>query len=94
MIILPAMALTGYNTMFILGLTSGLAGKGGVIVTTLNPGNNLQQRAKGIEPSTKAWEAFVLPLYYARNDINNLLYYQRPHNLSDFLLAIYRYGES
>lgn len=23
-------------------------------------------RAKGIEPSPKAWEAFVLPLYYAR----------------------------
>ena len=37
MIILSAIALTGYNTMFILGLTSGLAGKGGVIVTTLNP---------------------------------------------------------
>ncbi len=32
-----ALALVGYNTMFILGLTSGLAGKGGVIVTTLNP---------------------------------------------------------
>lgn len=37
MIILSAITLTGYNTMFILGLTSGLAGKGGVIVTTLNP---------------------------------------------------------
>lgn len=37
MIILSAIALIGYNTMFILGLTSGLAGKGGVIVTTLNP---------------------------------------------------------
>ena len=24
-------------------------------------------RAKGIEPSSKAWEAFVLPLYHARN---------------------------
>lgn len=23
-------------------------------------------RAKGIEPSSKAWEAFVLPLYHAR----------------------------
>ena len=37
LIILSAIVLTGYNTMFILGLTSGLAGKGGVIVTTLNP---------------------------------------------------------
>lgn len=37
LIILSAAALIGYNTMFILGLTSGLAGKGGVIVTTLNP---------------------------------------------------------
>ncbi len=24
------------------------------------------ERAKGIEPSSKAWEAFVLPLNYAR----------------------------
>ncbi len=23
-------------------------------------------RVKGIEPSSKAWEAFVLPLYYTR----------------------------
>ena len=37
MIILSAIALIGYNTMFILGLTTGLAGKGGVIMTTLNP---------------------------------------------------------
>lgn len=26
-------------------------------------------RAKGIEPSPKAWEAFVLPLYYARKTL-------------------------
>ena len=25
-------------------------------------------RAKGIEPSSKAWEAFVLPLYHTRNE--------------------------
>jgi hypothetical protein len=25
------------------------------------------ERAKGIEPSSKAWEAFVLPMNYARN---------------------------
>lgn len=37
LIFLSAIALVGYNIMFILGLTSGLAGKGGVIVTTLNP---------------------------------------------------------
>ena len=37
LIILSAIALTGYNTMFIFGLSAGLAGKGGVIVTALNP---------------------------------------------------------
>ena len=37
LILLSALALTGYNIMFILGLKSGLAGKGGVIVTSLNP---------------------------------------------------------
>ena len=31
-------------------------------------------RAKGIEPSSKAWEAFVLPLYHARIMIQ-ILYY-------------------
>lgn len=30
-------------------------------------------RAKGIEPSSKAWEAFVLPLYHAR-DIVSVFY--------------------
>lgn len=25
------------------------------------------ERVEGIEPSTKAWEAFVLPLNYTRN---------------------------
>ncbi len=28
--------------------------------------NRLLERVKGIEPSTKAWEAFVLPLNYTR----------------------------
>ncbi len=37
LLLFSALALVGYNAMFILGLTSGLAGKGGVIVTTLNP---------------------------------------------------------
>lgn len=37
LIISAALVLIGYNTMFILGLSSGLAGKGGVIVTALNP---------------------------------------------------------
>ena len=37
LIFLSAIILVGYNTMFILGLSPGLAGKGGVIVTTLNP---------------------------------------------------------
>jgi len=37
LIIIAAIALIAYNILFILGLNSGLAGKGGVIVTTLNP---------------------------------------------------------
>lgn len=37
LIIIAAIGLLGYNIMFILGLRSGLAGKGGVIVTSLNP---------------------------------------------------------
>ena len=24
------------------------------------------ERAMGIEPTSKAWEAFILPMYYAR----------------------------
>ncbi|MDF1566502.1 MAG: EamA family transporter [Spirochaetaceae bacterium] len=32
-----AMAICSYNTFFFLGLDAGLAGKGGLIVTTLNP---------------------------------------------------------
>ena len=26
------------------------------------------ERAMGIEPTSKAWEAFILPMNYARND--------------------------
>jgi len=37
LIVLSAITLVGYNLFFILGLNPGLAGKGGVIVTTLNP---------------------------------------------------------
>ena len=33
-------------------------------------------RAKGIEPSSKAWEAFVLPLYHARICVG-ILYYTK-----------------
>ena len=29
-------------------------------------GANFMERVEGIEPSTKAWEAFVLPLNYTR----------------------------
>lgn len=32
-------------------------------------------RAKGIEPSSKAWEAFVLPLYHARKCVLILYFY-------------------
>ena len=31
-------------------------------------------RAKGIEPSSKAWEAFVLPLYHARDGYNVIMF--------------------
>jgi hypothetical protein len=34
------------------------------------------ERVEGIEPSTKAWEAFVLPLNYTR--ISRLTLYQNP----------------
>ena len=32
-------------------------------------------RAKGIEPSSKAWEAFVLPLYHTRDLPNSIQIY-------------------
>ncbi len=34
------------------------------------------ERVEGIEPSTKAWEAFVLPLNYTRSE--RLTLYQNP----------------
>ena len=34
------------------------------------------ERVEGIEPSTKAWEAFVLPLNYTRSE--RLTLYQMP----------------
>lgn len=33
------------------------------------------ERVEGIEPSTKAWEAFVLPLNYTR--VERLTFYQK-----------------
>ena len=54
-------------------------------------------RAKGIEPSSKAWEAFVLPLYHARADRheNNILFcLESPgvltHKFDFICLFIYR----
>ena len=46
-------------------------------------------RAKGIEPSPKAWEAFVLPLYYARNVWRNIIlfYRQCPEFISGVVLV-------
>jgi len=59
-----ALVLVGYNTMFILGLTSGLAGKGGVIVTTLNPliGFVLGTLIYRNRFSTKTWIGMLLGL--------------------------------
>lgn len=38
------------------------------------------ERVEGIEPSTKAWEAFVLPLNYTRSELSSerLTLYQNP----------------
>ncbi len=38
------------------------------------------ERVEGIEPSTKAWEAFVLPLNYTRSETRSerLTLYQNP----------------
>ena len=49
-------------------------------------------RAKGIEPSPKAWEAFVLPLYYARKEYGKMLYYfaTNVQNFISFCHATYR----
>lgn len=46
-------------------------------------------RAKGIEPSPKAWEAFVLPLYYARDVWRNIIlfYQQCPEFISGVVLV-------
>ena len=38
-------------------------------------GNKNVERVEGIEPSTKAWEAFVLPLNYTRSE--RLTLYQK-----------------
>ena len=38
-------------------------------------------RAKGIEPSSKAWEAFVLPLYHTRKQLDaTRLYHKSPED--------------
>lgn len=37
-----------------------------IFLFVFNPRNDYSERATGIEPVTKAWEAFVLPLNYAR----------------------------
>ncbi|MDA3940498.1 MAG: DMT family transporter [Spirochaetia bacterium] len=64
LIILSAIALVGYNIMFILGLKSGLAGKGGVIVTTLNPliGFILGTLLYRNKFSTRIWLGMILGL--------------------------------
>jgi drug/metabolite transporter (DMT)-like permease len=64
LLLIAAIALIGYNIMFILGLTSGLAGKGGVIVTTLNPliGFILGTVFYRNKFSTKIWMGITLGL--------------------------------
>ncbi len=41
------------------------------------------ERVEGIEPSTKAWEAFVLPLNYTRSELSaeRLTLYQNPASI-------------
>ncbi|RKX86532.1 MAG: hypothetical protein DRP58_04345 [Spirochaetes bacterium] len=64
LLLLSALALVGYNAMFILGLTSGLAGKGGVIVTTLNPliGFILGTLIYRNKFSAKTWTGMIIGL--------------------------------
>jgi hypothetical protein len=38
-------------------------------ILALNLGGGKLVRAAGIEPALQAWEAHVLPIYYARNRI-------------------------
>ncbi len=50
------------------------------------------ERAKGIEPSYRAWEALVLPLNYARSWFfrlyAHLIEQQSPSYLSDYLIIM------
>ena len=46
------------------------------------------ERVEGIEPSTKAWEAFVLPLNYTR--LKRLTLYQKSEQMRSF----YSWNES
>ena len=45
------------------------------------------ERAKGIEPSSKAWEAFILPMNYARMNIamDAMCHFLRPLRNNDCL---------
>lgn len=56
-----------------LGARAKLPGMPGIIGWKM-------ERVEGIEPSTKAWEAFVLPLNYTRSDScsERLTLYQNP----------------
>ncbi len=54
---------------------SGLEGSGELPERPGNTGWKVE-RVEGIEPSTKAWEAFVLPLNYTRSE--RLTLYQMP----------------
>ena len=51
---------TGGSVIAIFGFAQQLLNK------KATKSNEFLVRAKGIEPSSKAWEAFVLPLYHAR----------------------------
>ncbi len=47
------------------------------IIKTIRTSNLV--RAKGIEPSSSAWEADVLPLYHARIHMLHILYKTKPN---------------
>ena len=35
------------------------------------------ERARGVEPPSKAWEAFILPMNYARAQLTIILYFHK-----------------
>lgn len=66
------------------GCEVGLTGSKAESKSAGRPGNTEGvERVEGIEPSTKAWEAFVLPLNYTRS--KRLTLYQKSALMRSFL---------